>query len=105
MRHMGSTPTATRPDVEHEAEAAKQAEISAAIVDNTPAVDAAPSEDVEQAPKVTLRAVDVEHYPLTVSVVGAGEDGLVFADEDSRIDVLPAVAEQVAYMPNVEVVE
>ncbi len=78
-----------------EIEAAETQAVSDA--DEAPVVEPAP----EQA-LVTLRSKNVEHYPLSVSVVGAE---LVFEDAAATVDVSPEVAEQIAYSPVVEVVE
>ena len=105
MQDMASTPTAQRSDAEHDAEVATQAEIAAAVEpDNAPAAsetsDAPIADPVAQ---VTIRSVNVEEYPLTVTVPNA--EPLVFENERATVDVDPEVAEQIAYSPVVEVVE
>jgi hypothetical protein len=102
MQGMASTPTATRADAEHDAEVAKQAEIEAAVEPEAP-VPGSPSEVVEEQELITLRSVNVNEYPLTVSVVGS--EPLEFASESATVQVTPEVAEQIAYSPVVEVAE
>jgi hypothetical protein len=102
MQSMASTPTATRPDAEHDAEVAKQAEIEAAVAPEAP-VPVSPSEVVEEQELITLRSVSVDEYPLTVTVVGS--EPLEFANEGVTVEVPPEVAEQLAYSPVVEVAE
>lgn len=72
----------------------------------SPAEDESPAEEspVEEAPEVTIApAADVEiDYPLVVSVANA--EDITFEDENASVDVPPEVAEQVAYLTNVEVV-
>lgn len=115
---MSPAPQTTAADAEFEREKAEQEEIAAQIesdapVKSTPQVAGteAPEETtvdevIEEQPEVTLRTVPgtVEQYPLTVGVVGAPDGELVFEDEDATIDVSPQVAEQVTYLPNVEVI-
>ena len=56
----------------------------------------------EEATKVKLKPSDaVESYPLTVSAVGA--EDIVFESASSTVSVAPEVAEQVKYLPTVEV--
>lgn len=114
------TQTSLTPDWDEEK--AKQEEIAGQIesdapVKSTPQIAGTPVETQQEVvetdlevveevlPQVTLRPVgdDIE-YPLTLSVVGAPEDGFVFDGPDSTIDVDPQVAENVAYVSNVEVV-
>lgn len=52
---------------------------------------------------VKLRSKNVDTYPLVVSVVGS--DDIVFDSADTTKAVAPKVAEQVKYLPNVEVAE
>jgi hypothetical protein len=100
---MAATPTAPQAtDAEHEAEAAQQAEIAAAVEPVAPVADK-PSPVAPEADKVKLRSKNVDVYPLSVSVVGV-EDELVFENESATVEVSPEVAEQVTYLPNVEVV-
>jgi hypothetical protein len=112
MQRMALTSPRTPTDEAHEAEVAQQTKIAeelqetdqvpADAVPDNPEADAAPV--TEEAPKVTLRSIPdaVEEYPLSVSVVGVDEE-LVFDGADSTIEVSPQVAEQVTYLPNVEV--
>lgn len=100
----------TPSDSEHAREKAEQEKIAAQIVSDAPVksdpqVAGTPAEAPEPQPTVKLRPVAdaVEHFPLSVSVVGP-EDELVFDSADSTVDVPPHVAEQVTYLPNVEVV-
>lgn len=111
MQRMAVTPSRSA-DEAHEAEVEQQTKIAeeldetqqvpAAAVPTDPEAEEAPV--TEEAPKVTLRTIEgtVEDYPLTVSVVGT--DDLVFEDESTTVEVDPEVAEQVTYLPNVEVV-
>lgn len=106
MPDMASTPTAPT-DAEHEAEAAKQAEIAAAVEPQAPVVDETSAPEapiVEEPDPVKLRSKNVDEYPLSVSVVGV-EDELVFESASSTVEVSPEVAEQITYSPVVEVAE
>lgn len=76
------------------------------VADEETQVAGEPAEDipVEEAPEVTIApAADADiDYPLVVSVANAGD--ILFEDENASVDVPPQVAEQVAYLTNVEVV-
>jgi len=110
MQGMADSPTA-RLDAEHDAEVAKQAEIAAAVeqaaageTSNAPVVDETSDAPIaDTRPQVTLRSVNVEQYPLTVTLVGS--EPLVFESESAIVEVTPEVAEQIAYSPVVEVAE
>lgn len=83
--------------VDHDAEAAQQAEIEAQIA---PIVDSASADKTDT---VSLKPTDVvESYPLSISAVGS--DDIVFNSASDTVPVTPAVAEQVKYLPTVEVV-
>lgn len=96
------------PDqVDHDAEVKEQAAIEAEVK----AAEAGPSKPQQDAvkaqakaarAKVTLKHTGGEDYPVTVEVVGA-PDGLVFDQDGATVEVDPEVAEQVKYLPKVEV--
>lgn len=98
MRSM-SPAVQTKPDSEYDREKAEQAKIAADVTPAAPEPSAPKAEPAE--PTVTLRPVNVDTYPLYVSVVGT--DDLYFASADSTVEVSPAVAEQITYLRNVEV--
>lgn len=95
----------TKPSRTHEDEKAEQEAIAAQIQASTPQVEGTPTADQPAEPKITLRPVDVPDggYPLGISVVGSDE--LVFADANATVEVSPYVAEQTAYIANVEIAE
>lgn len=88
------------PEVlDHDAEVAQQADIAAQVEAAAVVAPAAPAVVVAD---VQLRSVNVETYPLHVTVVGSEE--LTFVDASTVLTVPAAVAEQTKYLPNVEVV-
>lgn len=111
---MPSRPTIAPPDAEHEAQAAEQAQIESQVTtDPTPPVDPPPVVEeptdvppevvVEQEQTATIKSVNVTDYPIHVGLAGAPEE-YTFTDESTTFDVPLAVAEQVTYVPYVEVV-
>lgn len=97
MSPAASTPT----DAEHKAEVEKQEEIAAEVA--AAEAESAPAPEVEEVPLVKLGSVNVDEYPLSVSAVGLDEE-LVFDNSSSTVEVTPEVAEQVTYLPTVEVI-
>lgn len=85
--------------VDHDAEVAEQEKIAANLQETAQETPNEAAVQQEQ-PVVTLRPVDVDSYPLRVVVTGAE---LTFESESDTVEVEPQVAEQVAYLPNVEV--
>lgn len=107
MRCMPERPSQSKPS-DFDAERAKQEEIAVQIVSDapvksTPEAAGTPVEPVEEQPKITLRSVNVDAYPLGINVVGATEE-LVFDDADATIDVPPQVAEQTTFIEQIEIV-
>lgn len=108
MQGMANGDQATAPGVK-DARKPGEAPVETSVTAGTPATDspreapAAVAKEAE-APKVTLRSIPeaVDEYPLSVSVVGPEEE-LVFENADTTIEVAPQVAEQITYLPNVEV--
>jgi hypothetical protein len=96
------------PTDEHAAEVEKQNEIAAQVVETTavttdaPGAEPTPEIEAETAPTAKIKSVNVDAYPIHVSVVG-GE--YTFADSGTTFEVPLAVAEQFTYIPVVEVVE
>jgi hypothetical protein len=85
---------ASVPSAEHAAEVSQQESIQQELV-------LAPA-PVAEGDSVKLRSVNVDTYPLYVSVVGV-EDELAFDSASATVSVSPEVAEQVKCLPTVEV--
>jgi hypothetical protein len=93
------------PDqVDHDAEVKEQAAIEAEVK----AAKAGPSKPQQDAAKAEAKTVTVKlrskdgDYPFTARV--ANSPDLVFKDANTTLEVAPEVAEQITYLPRVEVV-
>lgn len=98
--------SSTQTDEAHEAEVAAQAEIAADVeAAEAPVVNEQPEALPVEERKVKLVPTDaITTYPASVSLVGLEEE-IVFTGPSDSAEVSPEVAEQVAYVPGVEVAE